>query len=188
MEWISNIIEKHKKALNRVMKVRLDKETSSLRLGWGPWSKTVIIFLWIILAFAVLMTITAIATVKKAGTPVLIEFLAVIILICLTLIREFSYEKLVNIASGTFEFKGLLRKNCVYTLADYQGTETRRTIKGFPEEFRVKFNTDKGTKSYKMADLNMGYACNIEPNYEAVSELWEVIIQQMQNNFQQQQQ
>ena len=89
---------------------------------------------------------------------------------------------MANTALGTFEFKGKLRKNRVYTLADYQGTETRRTIKGFPEEFWVKFQDDASTRRFKLADLNMGYARNIEPNYDAVSELWEAIIQQMRTS------
>ncbi|MBO4646218.1 MAG: hypothetical protein J5642_06845 [Bacteroidales bacterium] len=108
-------------------------------------------------------------------------FLILIGVLTLLLIRKVTYTKTVNIAEAKFEFKGQLRKDRTYTLADYMGTETRRTIKDFPEEFRVKFKTANGIKSYILADLNLGDARHIEPNYEAVSALWDAIIKQMQS-------
>jgi len=45
----------------------------------------------------------------------------------------------------------------------------------------VKFRTDKGIKRYKLADLNIGFARNIEPNHKAVSNLWDALIRTMIN-------
>lgn len=183
MEEISRTIEEHKAALNRVMKTDFDQEKSTIRFGRGQWlKKPVILILWILTGLSVLFLLAAILMPHSKGTTEAVTFISVLTLIFLLLIREFSYEFNINLAEGTFNFRGQLRKNRTFSLADYEGVETRHTIKDFPEEFRVKFKTSKGTKSYKLADLNMGHACNIEPNHEAVSALWDVIIRQMQSD------
>ena len=183
MEDIKRIIEEHKDALYRVMRPEFDQEKNTITFGKKQWlKKTANLILWIAVGIFALLILIALLDITGKGATVALYVFSTLSLLNLILIRYFSYEIIINLAESTFEFKGQLRKNRVYTLADYQGTETRRTIKGFPEEFRVNFNTGKGTKSYKLADLNMGYARNIEPNYEAVSELWASIIQQMQSD------
>ena len=183
MEEISRTIEEHKAALNRGMKTDFDQEKSTIRFGLGQWlKKPVILILWILTGLSVLFLLAAILMPHSKGSTEAVTFISVLTLIFLLLIREFSYEFNINLAEGTFNFRGQLRKNRTFSLADYEGVETRHTIKDFPEEFRVKFKTSKGTKSYKLADLNMGHACNIEPNHEAVSALWDAIIRQMQSD------
>ncbi len=184
MEEIVRTIEENKEALDRVMKVKANLESSTITFGSMFWLKRLIlIFLWLLTGMALLFAVVGLFSGKVKG---LLTFEVVMVLVSVLgmfLIRGLSYKKTVNLVKATFEFKGQLRKNRVYTLADYVGTETRRTIKDFPEEFRVRFMTANGTKSYKLADLNMGYARNIEPNYEAVKALWDVIIKQMQSKY-----
>ena len=182
MEEIIRTLEDHKEALNRVMKVKPDLESSTVAFGSRfRLKKFIAIVLWILAGMALLFTTFAFFTSQGEQLITVVTFLISIGVLALLLIRKVSYTKTANIAEAKFEFKGQLRKNRTYTLADYAGAETRRTIKDFPEEFRVKFKTANGIKSYKLADLNMGYARNIEPNYEAVVALWEAIIKQMQS-------
>ncbi len=183
MEEIRRTIEEHKAALNRVMKTDFDQEKPAIRFGHRQWlKKPVVLILWILTGLSSLLLLAAILMPHSEGTTEAVAFISVLALIFLLLIREFSYSFNINLAEGTFTFKGQLRKNRTYSLVDYEGAETRYTIKDFPEEFWVKFKTAKGTKSYKMANLNMGHARNIEPNHEAVCALWDAIIRQMQSD------
>ena len=183
MEEIRRTIEEHKAALNRVMKTDFDQEKPAIRFGHRQWlKKPVVLILWILTGLSSLLLLAAILMPHSEGTTEAVAFISVLALIFLLLIRELSYSFNTNLAEGTFTFKGQLRKNRTYSLVDYVGTETRRTINDFPEEFRVRFKTPDGEKSYKLADLNMGYARNIEPNHEAVSALWDAIIRQMQSD------
>lgn len=182
MEEITRTIEDHKEALNRVMKTDFDQEKSTIRFGRGQWlKKPVILVLWIMTGISALLLLATILMPHNVGTTEAVTFLSVLIIIFLLLIRVLSYEININLAEGTFTFRGQLRKNRTFSLADYEGAETRYTVKDFPEEFCVKFKTTKGTRSYKLADLNMGYARNIEPNHEAVEAIWDAIIKQMQS-------
>lgn len=182
MEEITRTIEDHKEALNRVMKTDFDKEKSAIRFGRGQWlKKPVILVLWIMTGISALLLLATILMPHNVGTTEAVTFLSVLIIIFLLLIRVLSYEININLAEGTFTFRGQLRKNRTFSLADYEGAETRYTVNDFPEEFCVKFKTTKGTRSYKLADLNMGYARNIEPNHEAVEAIWDAIIKQMQS-------
>lgn len=182
MEEITRTIEDHKEALNRVMKTDFDQEKSTIRFGRGQWlKKPVILVLWIMTGISALLLLATILMPHNVGTTEAVTFLSVLIIIFLLLIRVLSYEININLAEGTFNFRGQLRKNRTFSLADYEGAETRYTVKDFPEEFRVRFKTTDGAKSYKLADLNMGYARNIEPNHEAVEAIWDAIIKQMQS-------
>ena len=184
MEEIARIIESHREALNRVMKVKTDIKTSTVTFGAGLWlKKPVIIVLWILAGVASLFAITGLFadfTDTDVNLLALEAFIVSVAVLALFFIRVLSYKKTVNLDKGTFEFAGRLRKNTTYSLTDYEGAETRCTIKGFPEEFWVSFKTDKGSKRHKLADLNLGFARNIEPNHEAVVALWETVIQQIQ--------
>lgn len=181
MEEITRIIDEHKEALNRVLRPNLNQEDNSVCFGHRQMlKKPLAILLWIVVGISAVLIITALF-LQSEGTGTVIVFLFAIAAICLLVIRYVTYENIIDLSKGEFEFKGQLRKNRTYTLADYEGVEIRRTIKDFPEEFRVKFKTPDGTKSYKLADLNMGYARNIEPNYEAVAALWDAIVKQMQS-------
>lgn len=183
MEEIVRTIEEYRETLDRVMKVNPDLESSTVTLGSKLWlKKLIVVFLWILTGVALLFAVVGLFSVKgKSLLPFEVAMVLVGVL-GVFLIRRLSYKKTVNLAKATFEFKGQLRKNKTYTLTDYVGTETRRTIKDFPEEFWVRFKTPDGEKSYKLADLNMGYARNIEPNHEAVCALWDAIIRQMQSD------
>ena len=183
MEEIARIIEEHKSALNRVMKARLDQKNSTVFIGMeSRLGKFLVIPLWILLGSLLLIFVFFLVGDDEGFSSTLLSvsaMLLVMVLACIMLIRKFSFIKSIDLANARFEFKGQLRKNRTYSLADYDGAETLRTIKGFPEEFVVKFKTDKGVKRYKLADLNMGRARNIEPNQQAVSALWDAIIQSL---------
>jgi len=182
MEAIIRTIEDHKAALNRITKFDFDQEQSSIRFGRGQRLKKIVVFLlWIMTCLSALILLAVFLMPQQEG-KVLSAILAIVLaLIFLLLIRVLTYEIIINFAEGTFAFRGQLMKNRIFSLADYEDAETRRTIKDFPEEFWVKFKTAEGTKSYKLADLNMGRASHIEPNYEAVTALWDAIIRQMQS-------
>lgn len=172
----------HKAALARIMDIRLDQETSSIVMGPKPLlRKPIIVILWLFLGAALFLSIGALF-IKFKGSDILTFDLVMLLIEILSaiFIRRLTYKKTINLAEARFEFTGQLRKNWIFTLADYEGAETRRTVKDFPEEFWVNFRTDKGTKSFKLADLNMGRACDIEPNHEAVRALWDAIIRQIQ--------
>lgn len=190
MEEIARTFEEYKEALNRVMKTTLEKDTATVVIGSESWlKKPVILLLWILFGMALLFFILGWFLNQISTSEEVYHFSTILMvegvmffgaLLCAILIRRFTFKKTINLATATFEFRGRLRKNRTYTLAEYVGPETRRTIKDFPEEFRVRFKTANGTKSYKLADLNMGYASNIKPNHEAVAALWDAIIKQMQ--------
>lgn len=180
MEELTRKIEEHKEALNRVMRPELDQAKSTIRFGHKQWlKKTMVFILWILTGISAIMLLTAALSPVEKGTSTLIVVLSMFAVICLMLIRVFSFECIIDIAEEKFEFNGKLRKNRTFTMADYEGAVTRRTIKDFPEEFWVQFKTAQGTRSYKLADLNKDLARNIEPNYEAVTALWDTIIAQM---------
>jgi len=187
MEEIIKTMDEHKTALARIMDIRLNQETFSIVMEPKPLlRKPIIVILWLLLGTALLLSIGASFT-KFKGSEILtfdLEMLLIEIPSAI-FIRRLTYKKTINLAEAKFEFTGQLRKKWVFTLADYEGAETVRTIKDFPEEFRANFRTEKGTKSFKLADLNMGYARDIEPNHEAVCALWDAIIRQMQTIQQQ---
>ena len=183
MEEITRTIEEHKAALNRIMRTDFNQEESTIRFGHAKWlNKKLVVFLWVVAGFSANFVIAAFLMSNNHEYLTVAAVFFAIALICLVLIRALSFEIIINLAESTFEFKGQLRKNLVFTLADYEGAETRLTVKDFPEEFWVNFRTEKGTKSFKLADLNMGRACDIEPNHKAVCALWDAIIRQMQLN------
>lgn len=187
MEDIIKIIEEHKSALNRLMKVSLNQETSTVIIESKTWlRKFLIIPLWIlaglILIFAIFSLTIDDVLISFSMNLLYTALLLFIDFLCIMFIRRITFRKTIDLANGKFEFKGQLRKSRTFSLDEYEGAETLRTIKDFPEEFVVKFKTDKGTKRYKLANFNMGFARNIEPNYEAVSTLWESIIQNMIKN------
>lgn len=174
----------HKAALARIMDIRPDQESFSIVMGPKPLlRKPIIVILWLLLGAALFLSIGALF-IKFKGSDILTFDLEMLLIEipCAIFIRKLTYKKTINLAEARFEFTGQLKKNHVFTLADYEGAETRCTIKDFPEEFWVNFRTDKGTKSFKLADLNMGRASDIEPNHEAVCALWDTIIRQMQLN------
>lgn len=173
----------HKAALARIMDIRPDQESFSIVMGPKPLlRKPIIVILWLLLGAALFLSIGALF-IKFKGSDILTFDLEMLLIEipCAIFIRKLTYKKTINLAEARFEFTGQLRKNWIFTLADYEGAETRRTVKDFPEEFWVNFRTDKGTKSFKLADLNMGRACDIEPNHEAVRALWDAIIRQIHN-------
>lgn len=187
MENIINTIIEHKASLNRVLKHNVNCNSSTITFAHAPWwQKTTPIVLWIVMCIEIVLVVAILAMMNSADTvdlstaitceTVLLTF----IVICIILIRQFTYQKIVNIKEGTFEFKGQFRKKWTFTLDDYICAETRHTIKDFPEEFHVKFQTENGIKSFKFADLNKGYARNIIPNHLAVTTLWDTIINEMQ--------
>ena len=184
MEEIIKIIEEHKAALNRLMKVSLNQETSTVIIESKTWMrKFLIIPLWILAGLILFIAIISLTIDNVSiSLPMSMLFTALLLFIdflCIIFIRRITFRKTIDLANGKFEFKGQLRKNRTFSLDEYEGAETLRTIKDFPEEFVVKFRTDKGTIRYKLADLNMGFARNIEPNYEAVSTLWDALIRAM---------
>lgn len=187
MEEITRILEENKTALNRVMKVNLDQAKSTVDIGSESMLKKILVIsLWILLGIDLIFIIAALL-IDKVHTPVswflfLELFFIVAFFISIILIRKLTFRKHIDIANAKFEFSGQLRKNRTFTLAEYDGAETLRTIKDFPEEFVVRFKTNKGFIQYKLADLNLGYACDIEPNYTAVTALWNAIIKRMQSN------
>ncbi len=190
MEEIISVMGAYKPALRRVMRVRLDKKTSTLVFGSGLFfKKALAILLWVVLGITLLCCITVPFVDVELDTKEFSVFDLLffeIILFSLALffaflIRWLSYKKTIKLAEGEFIFEGYLRKKRSYTLNEYEGAETLRTVKGFPEEFVVKFKTDKGIVRHTLADLNMGRARNIEPNHEAVCALWDAIIQAMNN-------
>lgn len=173
----------HKAALARIMDIRPDQESFSIVMGPKPLlRKPIIVILWLLLGAALFLSIGALF-IKFKGSDILTFDLEMLLIEipCAIFIRKLTYKKTINLAEARFEFTGQLRKNRVFTLADYEGGETRYTIKDFPEEFWVNFRADKGTKSFKLADLNMGRASDIEPNHEAVRALWDAIIRQIHN-------
>jgi hypothetical protein len=183
MEDIIRTIEEHKDALYRVLKPKFDHEKNTVIFGHKQClKKTATLLLWIVVGISALFILMTLFDLTEKGAVVAFYIFSILALLGLILIRYFSYEIIINPAESTFEFKGQLRKNWIFTLADYEEAETRRTVKDFPEEFWVNFRTEKGTKSFKLADLNMGRACDIEPNHEAVCALWDAIIRQMQSN------
>ena len=179
MEEITNIIETYRTSLRRIMDVKVDQKTASVRIAnKGILKKPLMILLWVLFGcFAVF--IIAACFMEEDEKWVFIGILATVAIALLFIIRILTYNKIAYLDDAKFEFSGQLRKRRVFSLADYAGAETIRTIKDFPEEFYVKFNTEKGVKRFKLADLNKGFAKNIQPNHEAVSVLWETIIKQM---------
>ncbi len=186
MEEITKIIEEHQSALKRLMKVRLNQETSTVIIESKTWlRKFLLIPLWIVAGLILLIAIFSLfvddVLVSLSTNLLFIALLLAIDFLCIIFIRGITFRKTIDLANGKFEFKGQLRKNKTFSLDEYEGAETLRTIKDFPEEFVVKFRTDKGIKRYKLANLNMGFARNIEPNHEAISTLWDAIIRTMIN-------
>lgn len=186
MEEITKIIEEHQSALKRLMKVRLNQETSTVIIESKTWlRKFLLIPLWIVAGLILLSVIFSLLVddvlVSLSTNLLFIALLLAIDFLCIIFIRGITFRKTIDLANGKFEFKGQLRKNRTFSLDEYEGAETLRTIKDFPEEFVVKFRTDKGIKRYKLANLNMGFARNIEPNHEAISTLWDAIIRTMIN-------
>lgn len=186
MEEITKIIEEHQSALKRLMKVRLNQETSTVIIESKTWlRKFLLIPLWIVAGLILLSVIFSLfvddVLVSLSTNLLFIALLLAIDFLCIIFIRRITFRKTIDLANGKFEFKGQLRKNRTFSLDEYEGAETLRTIKDFPEEFVVKFRTDKGIKRYKLANLNMGFARNIEPNHEAISTLWDAIIRTMIN-------
>lgn len=186
MEEITKIIEEHQSALKRLMKVRLNQETSTVIIESKTWlRKFLLIPLWIVAGLILLSAIFSLfvddVLVSLSTNLLFIALLLAIDFLCIIFIRGITFRKTIDLANGKFEFKGQLRKNRTFSLDEYEGAETLRTIKDFPEEFVVKFRTDKGIKRYKLANLNMGFARNIEPNHEAISTLWDAIIRTMIN-------
>ena len=187
MEEISRMIEEHKAALKRVLKFKFNQEEANICIGHKRRLKTpLIVLLWVVTGISAIVVLNGLFNPTDNITITVISVFAVLAFINLILIRVISYEINCNLEEAKFVFKGQLRRKRTYTLAEYEGAETRRTIKDFPEEFWVKFKTAKGTKSYKLADLNKGFSRNIEPNYEAITAFWDAIIKQMQlkDNYQ----
>lgn len=186
MEEIIKIIEEYKSALNRLMKVSLNQKTSTVIIESKTWMrKFLIIPLWILAGlflFIAIISLTIDNVLISLSMSLLFTALMLFIdFLCIIFIRRITFRKTIDLGNGKFEFKGQLRKSRTFSLDEYEGAETLRTIKDFPEEVVVRFKTDKGTIRYKLADLNTGYARNIEPNHEAISALWDALIQAMTN-------
>jgi len=93
----------------------------------------------------------------------------------LYVIREQAKTIVVDMNNKCVSILGRWRRDSSFSWDNYQGNETYHSVKGFPEEFYIKFMDGGKVRKIKLADINPVFHKSTETNYAALLALWECV-------------